>query len=241
MAFLGGVLVGPLAVVSLRLAVPAEVRLGADRAGARGGTGGTRSAPDDGRARPRLRPAVRLLAVSFALSGAGAAAVVTFLVPAATAGGMSNANAGLTLAIASAGGIVARLAAGVIADRRPSTLGPVLVIAMLAGAAGTAALSSAPSGASFVIVALVTLTAGWGWTGLGFAALTQVVPHAPATAAGAGILGLALGGTLGPTLFGQLAARGSYSLAWGVIAAVFLAGTVCAYAGLRLDRFMATD
>lgn len=248
-AFLGGVLVGPLAVVSLRLAVPAELRRGVEGAGARGGTDRTRSAPNDGRApgsrtvpsRPRLRPAVRLLAASFALSGAGAAAVVTFLVPAATAGGMSSANAGLTLAIASAGGIVARLAAGVIADRRPSTLGPVLVLAMLAGAVGTAALASEPPGVAFVIVALVTLTAGWGWTGLGFAALTQVVPHAPATAAGAGILGLALGGTLGPTLFGQLAARGSYSLAWTVIAAVFLAGTVCAYAGLRLDRFMATD
>ncbi len=248
-AFLGGVLVGPLAVVSLRLAVPADVRFRLDRADSHDGARMGRRAPDNPRtpagrgvsSRPRLRRPVRLLAASFALSGAGAAAAVTFLVPAATAGGMSSANAGLTLAAASAGGIVARLAAGVIADRRPSTLGPVLLAAMLAGAVGTSALALAPSGATFVIVAVVTLTAGWGWTGLGFAALTQVVPHAPATAAGAGILGLALGGTLGPTLFGQFAARGSYPLAWAVVAAVFLAGTGCAYAALRLDRFMATD
>ena len=238
-AFLGGVVVGPLAVVALRLAVPADrTRLPA--------TTGSQDrddppAPTRPRGRVSLRRSVRLLAASFALAGAGGAAVVTFLVPAAVDSGMSGASAGLTLAVASAGGIVARLVAGVVADRRPTTLGPLLVTAMLAGAAGTAGLALRPTGAALVAVALVALTAGWGWTGLGFTALTQFVPHAPATAAGAGILGLALGGTIGPTLFGQLAARGSYPLGWSVLAAVFFAGAVCAYAGLRIDRFMAVD
>lgn len=236
-AFLGGVLVGPIAIVALRFAVADERRTAP--AVARSVT----SAPDAEplTERPRLRRAVRLLAASFALAGAGGAATVVFLVPAATAGGMSDGRAGLTLAAASVGGIVARLVAGVVADRHPGTLGPLLVIAMLAGAVATTGLALAPTGTAFVAVTVVGLTAGWGWTGLGFAALTQAVPHAPARAAGAGILGLALGGTLGPTVFGQLVSRGSYPLGWSVVALVFLAGAGCAYAGLRMDRMMASD
>jgi len=247
LAFLGGVLVAPVIVLSLNLALPVDPRRSRPRAGPRSSLPAVGAAPDGepdpGRpaTSPRLRRPVRLLAVSFALAGAGAAAVVTFLVPTATANGMSSARAGLTLAVASGGGIVARLAAGAMADRAPATLGPALMSAMLAGAIGTAGLAMAPQGIAFVVVAVLTLTAGWGWTGLGFAALTQATPQAPATAAGAGILGLAVGGTLGPVLFGRLVVSGSYPLGWTVISGLFLAGTICAYLGLRMDRFLAPD
>lgn len=229
-AFVVGVVVGPTAALLLRV-VPA------DGAGLRGARPTRRRDTERTRsARTPLSGDVRRLGLSFALAGAGAAAAVTFLVPAAVHTGMSAARAGLVLAVASAGGIVARLLAGVIADRRPALLGPVLVGAMVLGAVGTTgfALTTQPLG--FVVLAVITLTAGWGWTGLGFAALTQAAPEAPATAAGAGVVGLALGGTVGPLVFGQVVAAASYRLGWALLTLLFLAGAGVAASALRADR-----
>ena len=254
LAFAGGVVVAPLILLGLRASLPPEsgTRSGTARSGRfrrrssrriGAGAGGDTGAGDGLRETggPQLRWSVRLLALSFALAGAAGAAVVTFLVPAAVSAGMTPAAGGTTLAAASLGGISARLLAGLVADRRPMLLGPVLILAMVLGASGALGLASGLSGAGFVSVSIVTMTAGWGWTGLGFAALTRAVPHAPATAAGAGILGLALGGTLGPSTFGLLASRNSFELGWAVVSVVFLLGASCAYAGLRADRFLATD
>jgi MFS family permease len=185
-------------------------------------------------ARPPLPRAVPLLAVSFALAGGAAAVAVAFLVPAAVDSGMEPGAAGFALAAASIGSIVARLVAGVVADRSPSATGVLLVLGMALGAAGALLLVAGRPGWPIVVAAALTLTAGWGWTGLGFTALIRVAPDTPASAAGVGLTGLAVGGTVGPLLFGQVVSRSSYAVGWATLAAAFALGAVVA--GVTLAR-----
>jgi MFS family permease len=254
-AFLAAAAVGPLAWAALAVVPPAappephgdgrrtgprSLRTGrrARRTGPRSlrtGRRARRTGPRPGRA--ALPRAVPVLAVGFALAGGAAAAAVAFLVPAAVAVGMSPAAAGTALAVASAGSIVARLVAGLAADRHPHGVGALLVVGMALGALGALVLALGRPGWPIVVAAALTLTAGWGWTGLGFTALVRLAPETPAAAAGVGLTGLAVGGTVGPLLFGVVVgAAGAYAWGWTTLAASFglgAAAVAIALAGTR--------
>jgi MFS family permease len=231
-AFVAAAVAGPLAWAALQVA-PAGGSAGTVSAGTAASSADGRRSPRAARpARPPLPRAVPTLAVSFALAGGAAAVAVAFLVPAAVATGMEPGAAGAALAVASAGSIVARLVAGIVADRSPAATGVLLVTGMALGAVGALLLVAGQPGWPIVAAAALTLTAGWGWTGLGFTALIRVAPDTPASAAGVGLTGLAIGGTVGPLLFGVVVSRSSYAVGWTMLAAAFALGAVVAAGAL---------
>jgi hypothetical protein len=184
----------------------------------------------------RLAP-VRALAVGIA-AGAGAAnAAATLLVPTATAGGLSGSAAGVLLAVASVASVAVRIGAGWAADR--AALSPVSWVAgaLALGAAGTAILAVGVHPVAVTAGAMLTLGAGWGWTGLAFLAAIRLAPTVPARAAGTVLTGLAIGGALGPSAFAALSARSGAPAAWSAATVAFVVGaTVTALAGRRAPR-----
>jgi hypothetical protein len=207
-----------------------------------GGTSGAGPRTDlvgdlDAQAGARSLAPVRALAVGIA-AGAGAAnAAATLLVPTATAGGLSAPAAGVLLAVASVTSVVVRVGAGWAADR--SARSPVTWVAgaLALGAAGTAILAIGVHPVAVTAGAMLTLGAGWGWTGLAFLAAIRLAPTVPARAAGTVLTGLAIGGALGPSAFAALSARGGASAAWSAAAVAFVVGAaVTAAAGRRAPR-----
>jgi predicted MFS family arabinose efflux permease len=168
--------------------------------------------------------AVRVMALGIA-AGAGAAnAAATLLVPSATGRGMSASAAGLLLAVASVASVVVRLAAGWASDRSAAPPVGWVALALGVGAAGSVLLATTQLPAAVVLGAVLTLGAGWGWTGLAFLGAVRLVPQAPARAAGIVLTGLAIGGAIGPLVFAWVGARGGASAAWWAAAAGFALG-----------------
>jgi hypothetical protein len=168
-------------------------------------------------------------------AGAGAAnAAATLLVPSATSAGMTAATAGILLAVASIVSVVVRVGAGWASDRSESAPVGWVAGALAIGAAGTVVLAATAQPVLLVVGAVLTLGAGWGWTGLAFLAAVRMAPAAPARAAGVVLTGLAIGGAIGPTAFASLSARAGTSAAWWLAAAGFLLGAaLTALAGRR--------
>jgi MFS family permease len=140
----------------------------------------------------------------------------------------SLVGAGLALTVTTLGGVVGRIAWGLIADRLwppRRVLGTIGIIAALCGAVIAAAAPTWPAAALLAIAALFGATA-IGWNGV---QLAEVARQAPDGAAGA-ITGAAgfitfSGVVTGPPLFALLAsATGSYRVGFGVFAALSCAG-----------------
>jgi predicted MFS family arabinose efflux permease len=176
---------------------------------------------------------VRLLALGIA-AGAGAAnAAATLLVPTVTSTGLSGSVAGALLAVASVASVAVRIVVGWAADRAP--LAPVtwVAAALGLGAVGTAMLAVSSHPAALTAGAMLTLGAGWGWTGLAFLAGVRMAPAAPARAAGTVLTGLAFGGAVGPSVFAALTARAGSWAAWSLAAVAFLVGAAVTTAAGR--------
>jgi predicted MFS family arabinose efflux permease len=134
------------------------------------------------------------------------------------------------LALAHAGGVVGRLALGVLSDtlaggRRK----PILALVPPAGALGTLALALMPTTVPAVFVALLALLLGAtviGWNGLQLTYLAeQAGPHRAGTVLGLNLTLIFASGVLVPPLFGALVDRlGSYQPVWLALAAILLAG-----------------
>jgi dipeptide/tripeptide permease len=96
---------------------------------------------------------------------------------------------------------------------------------------GHAGVSGPP--AVVVAGAVLTLGAGWGWTGLAFLAAVRLAPSAPARAAGIVLTGLAIGGAVGPVAFASVGARAGPRRPWGLATAGFVAGAIITAAAGR--------
>lgn len=177
---------------------------------------------------PSRRRAILLSAIAAALGTAAASGVGVFLTESAVAMGMTQGNAGFLLAVGSGAGIVARISAGVVADR---TGGPQfkLISLMLAVGAVTIALGGTGSTALLVVGTIGAFTGGWAWTGIFFLSLIKSSPSTPGAVAGIGTFSLGVGNASGPLLFGLVAQNVSFAAAWLVagiaagIAAIFMA------------------
>jgi MFS family permease len=168
------------------------------------------------------RRALLLAAVAAALGTTAASGIGIFLTDSAVAMGMAPGNAGLLLAMGSVAGIVARVAAGGLADR---TGGPQfkLIATMLAVGAVTMSLGGTGNTALLVLGTLGAFTGGWAWTGIYFLSLVKTFPDRPGAVAGIGTAGLGVGNAAGPVLFGLVAGTWSFGVAWvgaGVVAAI---------------------
>lgn len=179
----------------------------------------------DGTLRTSRRRTIFLSAIAAALGTAAASGVGVFLTESAVAMGMTQGNAGFLLAAGSGAGIVARISAGMVADR---TGGPQfkLISLMLAVGAVTIALGGTGSSAFLVVGTIGAFTGGWAWTGIFFLSLIKASPAAPGAVAGIGTFSLGVGNAAGPVLFGLIAQNASFAAAWLVAGLAAGAGAI---------------
>lgn len=236
-------LLGGAAVPALALTVGWRWAFVAGAALALIGTGAVpdvaRPAPAvDGAATQRIRPPLAPLAVLGAAIGFGAAAAGTlgaFLVNAAVEAGMGEGRAGLLVAGGSAIGIAVRLAAGSRADRREGGALKVVALMLVLGAVGFAGFATA-SVPVIVLATPLAFGAGWGWPGLFNLAVVRANPDAPGIASGVTQTGTYLGAVAGPLLFGTIAERFSYRLAWTLAVVCCLVAAAGMLAGRTMIR-----
>ncbi|MGF1617143.1 MAG: MFS transporter [Acidimicrobiia bacterium] len=157
--------------------------------------------------------AIVLSAVAAALGTAAASGVGVFLTESAVAMGMTQGNAGFLLAVGSGAGIVARISAGLAADRTGGTQFKLISL-MLAVGAVTIALGGTGSTAFLVVGTIGAFTGGWAWTGIFFLSLIKSSPSTPGAVAGIGTFSLGVGNASGPLLFGLIAENASFATAW---------------------------
>lgn len=183
---------------------------------------------------PPRRRAVLLAAVAAALGTAAASGIGIFLTDSAVSMGLSPANAGLLLATGSVAGIVARVSAGVMADRIG---GPQfkLIAAMLAVGAVTMAMGGTGNVPLLILGTVGAFTGGWAWTGIFFLSLVKTNPDRPGAVAGIGTAGLGVGNAAGPLLFGLVAQSFSFGAAW--LAAAVVAGLAAVLMAAARSRF----
>lgn len=197
---------------------------------------GGRSRP--GAARPATRPApvshmtilrrpeFWLLGIMFALN-MGASQGHYVMSPLYLHGerGFSTHDAGLLLALSRCAGLAAALCAGVAADRFGPR--PVMLAALLGGAACTAGLSltGTPLVAAFLLQPVATV--------LFFPALFAAVHQAFGEAGGRAIslivpLGVLIGSGAGPTWLGHMGDRGSFALGFLILGSLLAGGGLAA-------------
>jgi predicted MFS family arabinose efflux permease len=185
-----------------------------------------------GPARPSARPArvrtpmrtLALLALAAALGIGAVDSLASFVVVYAVDVGFAEGTAGLLLALGSSAGIVTRLIAGWLIDRRQHA--GLLGIAALLAAGALGLVVVATGGRSWVVAgSLVGFIGGWGWSGLLTFAVVSANPEAPATATGIAHTGTYVGAAAGPVLFGLLAEHVSYEAAWWSTAGALAAAT----------------
>jgi predicted MFS family arabinose efflux permease len=175
-----------------------------------------------------------IMAIGAGLGIFGMDALATFLVPYAVDVGFSEAAAGVLLAVGSGLGILVRVAAGWLIDRR-ATGGLVTVVVFLGlGAVGIAVLAIGTSPA-IVGGSLLAFTFGWGWSGLFTFAVVRRNPQAPAAATGVTMTGVYVGAAAGPALFGMVAGA-SFTLAWLIMSTALALGAILMTIALISDR-----
>jgi predicted MFS family arabinose efflux permease len=189
-----------------------------------------RSGPAQRSSRTR---ALVVVGVAGMLASGTANALGAFLVSAAVDKGIAEGTAGLVLAAGSALGVVGRVGAGWLADRR--TGGHLLVVtAMLALGSGGLALLAAPGIVPMLIGTLAGFGLGWAWPGLLNFAVVRLEPSAPAAATSITQTGVYAGGAAGPLAFGTLVHATSYPTAWLSAAAIMVVSAGLMLLGRRM-------
>jgi MFS family permease len=136
-------------------------------------------------------------------------------------------DAGLTLAVATVGGVIGRISWGMVADR---WIAPRRMLGLLGLVAGACALATSSFGPAWPIAAEILVCALFGVTAIGWngVQLAEVARHSPRGKAGAitgasGFITFA-GVVVGPPLFALLATlTGSYASGFGAIGLASLA------------------
>ena len=172
-------------------------------------------------------------AASFALGSAAAASLGTYTVSTAVAAGMSEAAAGLLVAVGSVIGLVSRVLVGFWTDHRSGSQLDVVIGMILLGAAGFTLLAFGGPTVLYGAVPLAFAT-GWSWLGSFNLAVVRLNPVAPGSAIGITQTGAFTGAIAGPIVLGQLARNGSYTSAWlaatalsiGAVVGIAIVGTL---------------
>ncbi len=165
--------------------------------------------------------AMLLLASTVGLGAAAAGCLASFSVAGAARIGIADASAGWLVAFGSALAIATRVTMGYRADFRSG--GHLVIVGwmLFLGALGALGLRS-QSAVVFALAVPFVFSTGWGWPGLFNLAVITNNSAAPGAATGFTQTGTYLGAAIGPMLFGLLADRFSWTLAWSVVP-VFLA------------------
>lgn len=193
------------------------------------------------------RTVLTVLAIGSGCASAGANSIGGFLVLSTMSHGIDAGRAGLLLATGSVVGVVTRLSAGWLADRRGREHLRVVVGMLVVGAVGYLMLAlSGGRPVPLVFGTVVAFAGGWGWPGLIFLATVRLSPGGPGIGTAIIQAGGATGGVLGPLAFGIIVRASSFQLAWivagclALLAAILIAvGRSMARAGIAAGRIAA--
>lgn len=168
-------------------------------------------------------PLLRRLALCSFFFAAVQLSLITFLVTHLTLNlGMTLVQAGFMLTAAQVGGVVARIAFGVLADRwgRPMALLGLVAFGMLLGAIATANISLQWPWYAIAAVCAAFGATAIGWNGVYLAEVARLAPPGKAGVATGGALVLTYGGVMfGPPTFGLLVSSGfDYSATYVLLA-----------------------
>lgn len=175
-----------------------------------------------------------VIGVAFATAGVGVLGI--FAVIALVSAGLSEATAGLIIAMASALGLLIRIGGGWLADRRELSGLTLVAALLLLGSVGYGLL--ALDGIAVAVVGvIIAFAAGWGWPGLFHFGLVAFHPEAPGAVTGIAQLGLAAGGLVGPYAFVAVSASSGTSRSWMFVAGLaIVAATLIWSGGIVLTR-----
>jgi MFS family permease len=186
-----------------------------------------------GRGKRLADPLLIATAVASALAFGGATTVGAFLVDSVTSNGGRPAVAGAVLTVASLACIAVRIAIGWQTDRMKGPSIGLVATLMAVGGAGLFVLGLSPPW-WWPLAAVVGLAAGWGWPGLLYHSVAATYPESPAGATAVATTGNALGAAAGPFIFGFVASRFSFSVAWiSSGTALLIAAILMAFIGRR--------
>jgi predicted MFS family arabinose efflux permease len=183
------------------------------------------------------------LAVAVGLGAGAANALPSFLVAYAVREGMYVEEAGILLAVASAAGLIARIALGWLADTRAATELAWVATLLAVGGVSLAALPFATGdGVLMWVSGALAFAAGWGWPGLFTFIVATDNAHEPAAATGLTQAGVFVGAVAGPLLFGVTASSLSYDAAWrgAAVAQMLGAALLLVVRSLRSARIAPT-
>jgi predicted MFS family arabinose efflux permease len=211
-----------LCAAALALCTSLLVRTAPRRSGAAAG---------DTAARPNLRP-LALIMVGVTAGNAAVGAMNAFLIDAAPSAGVSHAAAAGVLALGAGLSIAARIAVGVVADRRARDPLPAVATLLSGGALGYAMLA-AQVPVLYIIGALFVLVFGWVWISVFVYAVVSRYAQTVGAATGVMQTGFFAGGVLGPVIFGVVAELSSFSLAWVLLALATLIAAATVTGGRR--------
>lgn len=185
----------------------------------------------------RNRPALLILSVGFGLAFMVHSSVLGFYVRAAVDAGSSVEFAGTLLGLASIATIGVRMMAGAACDR--TRVDPLMLSAAMVLIGGLAvALMSTEQPVVMGIAAIVALAGAWGFPGVFWYAMMMMYPDAPGRVTGALAPG-AIGGVIGPLLFGVVTDRAGYPLAW--LCAATVAISAASTMGVAARRLRVRD
>lgn len=177
-------------------------------------------------------PVLWRLALGIILAVAAAGGLTAFYVESAVAQGHSAAAAGSWLAFGSVASIGVRIIFGRRSDYHPSRHLVSVSWMLIVGAFGVSLLGFS---AALPVLALATVLAfggGWGWPGIYQHGVVHLNPANPGAATGVAMVGVFLGGVIGPVSFGWLIEHGSYRSVWAIAGAALL---ISAGMNRRLD------
>jgi MFS family permease len=203
----------------------------------------TRAAVRRTERRPSLwrLPHLRLLGLGGAFAAASVVTVAGFLTTAAEDAGYSEGQAGLLLALGGVIMVVSRLSWGLLADRY--AFDRFMAVAGALGVGSVAYLLFATQSRSALVVGTVLVFGiGWSWPGVVLLGVIELHPDAPGAASAVIQTSVRLGALGAPLVFGVVADRSGFGIAWLLSFGFALAGMLCvAAASVSARRFSAAS
>lgn len=155
-----------------------------------------------------------VLAVAAAFAVAVGSSLSTFYVESAVSRGFGPEVAGYLLAVGGVAGATGRVLWGMLADRMGGGALRISAGVLLSGAIGVIGFALAERVLFLALSTLLAFAFGWAWNGLFHYAVVHHNPSAPAVASGITMMGMRMGGIVGPFLFGVIVDRFGYDAAW---------------------------
>lgn len=161
------------------------------------------------------RWAVDRVTVAAALAFGAATTVSAFLSESVVSAGGDPSIAAGALMSAGVACVSVRVVVGWYTDRSLRLSVRLVSALFAAGSVGFWVVAMSSGSIPVIVGAAVALGAGWGWPGLLYHIVASANPVSPAAATAVTTMGNAAGAAVGPVVFGLIAARYSFTAAWG--------------------------